>query len=390
MLRPNPDPRSRGRKDFDMLYVTGGLFLLLLVIGSKTAWSNEKEIFDKDLVFVEKSRSLVGVSLKFQREVKKREREESLIGIRTIWVWSAENGRVEDTLYFPPKGGPRAIDSNPNGDGVTAALWNPPARGEKYGHSSIAYYSLTEKKWLWSDDWPSEFGRARRVKFSSDGLRVIGVGFKNMLVYDARIGKKLEAIGEPLKDYPLLSDSVRGSVLSPSGRYIVIWQEPAPSGHLLGRWIANKWVTVWDLQTRKQVARWRKPEYVNFCAAFTRDEKHILFGSGIDSRGHIRMWSVERQEMIRDWSLGDGVCDMKFSEDYRYLAVYLAGEDLSIRVYDYSNEKEVHSFRGVGSSTFGEPTPMTFFDGSDFFAFAKKDQVCVYNTKTWEEKWCSP
>ena len=377
-----------GERILEMLYISGALFLLLLGIGSEMAWPNEKEIFEKDLVFVEKTRSLAGMSLKFQREVKKGGREESLIGIRTIPVWSAENGRVEDTLYFPPKGGPRAIDGNPTGDGVAAALWNPPTKGEKYGHSSIAYYALTEKKWLWRDDWSSKFDIARRVKFSSDGLKVIGIGLKNILVYEAKTGKRLETIAEPLKDYPLLSDSVRGSILSPSGKYIVIWQEPAPSGHLLGRWIANKWVTVWDLQTRKQVARWRKPEYVNFCAAFTRDENHILFGSGIDSGGHIRIWSVEKQEMIRDWPLGGAVFDMKFSEDYRYLAISLAGADLLIRVYDYSNEKEIHSFGGVGSSIVGEPKPMTFFDGSRSFAFAKKDQLCVYDTQTWKEKWC--
>jgi len=207
-------------------------------------------------------------------------------------------------------------------------------------------------------------------------------------VYDAKTGKKLEAIGEPLKDYPLLHMSIRGSVLSPSGRYIVIWQELAPPGHhVWGRWIANKWVTVWDLQTRKQVARWRKPEYENECAAFTRDEKHILFGS---VKGHIRIWSVEKQEVIRDWSLGflGSVADMRFANDYRYLAVNLTGRDFLIRVYDYSNGKEIHSFEDVGAGAVGEPSPMTFFDGSDFLAFAKKKQVCVYDTKTWKEQWC--
>jgi WD40 repeat protein len=110
-----------------------------------------------------------------------------------------------------------------------------------------------------------------------------------------------------------------------------------------------------------------------------------LFGS---VKSHVTIWSVEKKEMIRDWPLGGAVFDMKFSEDYRYLAVYPADQNLLIRVYDYSNQKEIHYFRGVGSSTLGEPKPMTFFNGSRSFAFAKKDQLCVYDTQTWKEKWC--
>ena len=105
-------------------------------------------------------------------------------------------------------------------------------------------------------------------------------------------GKRLETIEEPLKDYPNLSMVAGGLFLSPSSHYVVVWHEPAlPGHHITGRWIANKWVTVWDLQTRKQIARWGKPAYETICAAFTQDEKQILFGSG-----GIRISSIERQE----------------------------------------------------------------------------------------------
>jgi len=383
--------RNMGKGTLKMLFITGGVFLLFQSMTPGMAWSDENEIFyKKDLVFVEKRRSLVGMSTKYLREAD-RMKGKSIVETFTIRVWSADSGTVEETLRFSPKEEPRSIDGSRAGDCLVATFWNRPEK-EKHGHSSIACYSLTEHKWTWREDWPNEFvDTARRVKFSSDGLKVIATGYKHVVVYDAKTGRKLETIEDPLKDYPLLSMSIRGSVLSPSGRYIVIWQELAPPGHhVWGKWIANKWVTVWDLQTRKEIAKWRKPEYENHCATFTQNEKHILFGSG---GGHVRIWSVEKQEIIRDWSLGflGVVADMKFSDDYQHLAISLAGNEFYIRVYDYSSGKEIHSFGQVGAPAEGDPYPMTFFDKSDFFAFAKrKNQVCVYDTQTWKEKWCYP
>ncbi len=103
------------------------------------------------------------------------------------------------------------------------------------------------------------------------------------------------------------------------------------------------------------------------------------------------MWSVEKQEIIRDWSLGDigAVLYLKFSNDYRYLAIYAAGKKLNIIISVYPEGKEVHHFRDVpGGQGGGEPYPMTFFDGSKFFTFPKGNEVCVYDTETWKEKWC--
>ena len=95
--------------------------------------------------------------------------------------------------------------------------------------------------------------------------------------------------------------------------------------------------------------------------------------------------------MIRDWDLGRVgiVLDMRFSSDYRFLALSLAGKEFLVRVYDYANEKEIQSFKEVGAPGLGHPYPMTFFNGSNFFGLLKKKQVCVYDTQTWREKWCN-
>jgi len=379
-----------GRKAINMLNLSGRVLLLLLTIASGTAWADEWEVYHEDLAFVQKTRSIVGTSQKFRRfkDIKGfTQGEGSDFFIR---VWSAEDGTVEDTLRFSSREETMSIAASPDGDLIAVAFFNRPGMKGKERQSSIGCYSVSEKRWVWREDWPVKFDQARRVQFSPDGRKVFIIGFKNVLLYEAKTGKRLETIGEPLKDYPLLSMSVRGSVLSPSGRYFVVWQELAPPGHhTWGRFIANKWVTVWDLQTRQEIARWKKPDYENECAVFTCDEKNILFGSAL---GYIRTWSVEKQEMIQEWPVAansEGVADMRFSKDYRYLALNLAGPTFYIRVYDYSSQKEIWSFKDVGAAPSGHPYPMTFFDGSNFFAFAKrKNQVCVYNTKTWKEKWC--
>jgi WD40 repeat protein len=374
--------------------ICGQVLLLLLTATLGIAWTADEGDAYWNLVFTKGTRSLVGNSRKY-RLMATRPKRGSLPPLEisgAIKFWSVENGKLEDSMQFSPKEYPETIDISPDGELMVVAFWNLRAKGEKYGHSSIACYSLTEKKWAWRSDWPSKFDYAREVKFSPDGLKVAVIGVKNIVFYDAMTGQTLEVISEPLKDYPIIGLSVRGSVLSPSGRYIVVWQEkPPPGHHILGRLIANKRVTVWDLQSRKQLASWRKPEYVNFCAVFTKDEKNILFGSGIDSGGHIRVWSVEKKEIIQNWSLGDigALLYLKFSDDYRFLAIHAAGKTFDIIICDYPERKEVHRFGDVAGSHEGGPYPMTFFDGSKFFSFTKNDgQVCVYSTQTWKEKWC--
>lgn len=182
--------RNMGKGTLEMFFIIGGVFLLFQSMTPGMAWSDEEEIFyKKDLVFVEKTRSLVGMSVKYQIEVKKGGRDESLVRIQTIPVWSADSGTVEETLRFSPKEEPRGVDGSPAGDCLVATFWNRPEK-QKHGHSSIACYSLTEHKWIWRDDWPNEFvDTARRVKFSSDGLKVIAIAISTLLCMTQRLEK---------------------------------------------------------------------------------------------------------------------------------------------------------------------------------------------------------
>jgi WD40 repeat protein len=341
--------------------------------------------YSNNLAFVQNARSLVVTSKKYRTIIDKaKDKSETDKFEYPIRILSAENGKLEDIMHFPAQEEPWSIAGRPNGTTMVVVFRKST---EKSSYTSIRCYSFSEKRWTWRDDWPGKFDACRKVQFTPDGLKVIVIGYKHILFYDAETGRKLEVIDEPLRDYPLLSMSVRGTVLSPSGRYVVVWQELAPPGHhVTGKWIANRSVTVWDLQVRKQIAKWSKPEYETLCAAFTQDEKHILFGSS-----RITIWSVEKQEMIRDLHLGHAgfVPDMRFSSDYRYLALIVAGKEFVVRVYDYVKEREVQSFGDVAAPTRADSYPMTFLNGSGFFAFAKSKEVCVYDTQTWKEQWCS-
>lgn len=107
----------------------------------------------------------------------------------------------------------------------------------------------------------------------------------------------------------------------------------------------------------------------------------------------IEVWSIDKREIIRQWALPDvrAVEYLKFSGDYQYLAIYWMRRDFRITIWDYFGEKEIQSFNDVmGGGNIGEPYPMTFVDGSESFAFANRDEVCLYGSKTWEEIWCFP
>jgi hypothetical protein len=369
-------------------FVIGRVLLMLLIVVA-TTWADEWEVYYRnELAFLQKDRNLVGTSKTYRtfRDTKGlTQGERSGFAIR---IWSVEDGTLKDSLRFSAQEEPTSIAANPDGELLAVAFFYHREMKGKERQSSVGCYSLREKRWVWRADWPLDFDKARRVQFSPDSRKMFVIGFKNIVLYEAKTGKRLEIISEPLKDYPLLSMSVRGSVLSPSGRYFVVWQELAPPGHhTWGRFIANKWVAVWDLDTRKEIARWKKPEYENECAVFSLDEKNILFGSG----GYVRTWSIEKQEMVHEWSIGNfTAADMKFSGDYRYLAISLTGPTFHVKVYDFSARKEIWSYDDVGAAPPGHHYSMTFIDGSNLFAFAKrKDYVCVYDTRTWKEKWCS-
>jgi len=144
------------------LYITGQVLLLLLTGAFSMAWAVEMEVyrnFDlrplvyKNLVFEPKTRSLLGSMKKYGIKAKRKKGELPIeVSGFNIRMWSVENGKLEDVIEFSRREEPKSIAVSTDGELMAAAFWNLPAKGERYGHSSIACYSLNEKKWVWRED----------------------------------------------------------------------------------------------------------------------------------------------------------------------------------------------------------------------------------------------
>lgn len=305
----------------------------------------------------------------------------------TIRFWSIESGELIRIIEFPENDGAVYLDASPDGNLLACEVLNSASRDHPWG---VACYSLTEMRWFWRKNWPKRFDEPERVKFTPDGQRIITAGLKYIVIYDAKSGEELERFSEPLKGYSGVGLTINGRVLSPTGRYLVVWQEKPlmPDHNIIGGLLINRWVTVWDLENRRQIARWRKPGYKNCSATFSPDEKNILFGS---TDGYIRTWSIENREMIREWKIeNQGFVDaLIFSPKEYYLGVSVG----NVKICEYSDARVIHQFKRAGfPNIVGGGYPMTFASDDKYFALGldKRTKLCLYDTRTWERKWCIP
>ena len=62
----------------------------------------------------------------------------------------------------------------------------------------------------------------------------------------------------------------------------------------------------------------------------------------------------------------------------------------AIKIWDYSTNKLLHEFVNVISSNLGMGSgyPMAFSLDGKHFALEQQGKLCLYDTQTWQEKWC--
>lgn len=327
-----------------------------------------------------------------------------------ISLFSIDDGELIHSVLLNEGESPGMIAASDDGDlvGVTYLIWKDRYAPESYG---IGCYSIQERRWLWKEKWADFFSDEThgdfidRVIFRSAGRKIVAIGRKTLVIYDARTGKVLEKWKEPLKDYPVLRFGPTRSALSPSGRYLVVWQEFDPT-HLpdyIYRFRVNKEVAVWDIDQHKLVARWEKPQGQLCCAVFSPDEKQIVFGS---AEGYIRIWSISEEKVVREWEAHFGKEGYKkypyssyfwaliISHDGKYLATRGAtatGDGYDVKIWDLMTGKLAHEVRDVRSGgDFGKPK-MAFSSNGKYFACAQDRHLwCLYDTQTWGKKWCVP
>ena len=323
---------------------------------------------------------------------------------RDIWLWSLEDGKLKEVIKITEplikdyKYSPSYTKYGIEREGLSSKVEYVKRIAISHDGKLIAVsfftltvgcYSLEDKKWLWTVKWVNgERHSPEELRFTRDNKKLIAVGEKNTVIYDAKTGDILERQTDPLSDYDYIMSPTTRAVLSSSGRYLVTWHIYPMDYGVLRRLFMNKKVTVWDIEENKLIARWKKPEQ-NLCnAIFTPDEKYIVFSS---CEGFLSEWSISEQKMLREWQVGDWLLYggyLTFSPDGRFFAFENSGD---IRIWDYTTGKLIHEYSnkeaGVGMSSV-DVYPMAFSPDSKYFALEKDGQLCLYDTETWKEKWC--
>jgi WD40 repeat protein len=317
----------------------------------------------------------------------------------SIRLWSSEDGKLEHVIVLASREWAGSIAISHNGNLIAATL---------SGSNEIGCYSIKDRKWLWKMKWMEKDIADNKIQFTSDDKKIIVLGFKNILTYDAETGNILKKSEDALSlsrkhslySVPLLA-------ISPNGRYAAVWQGRLEHNEWSFKSIfQRKWAVVWDLERNQIVTDIKQgvTRYKNCGGTFDPEEKHLLLGS---MDGHIRIWSIEDQKMVREWkaywsettipfddddAAPYAINSMTFSSDHRLLATI--GSDkiprtANIKIWDYSTNKLLHEFPDVTRTfSFCDVYPMAFSPDGNYFSFEKQGQLCLYDTQTWGKKWC--
>jgi WD40 repeat protein len=314
----------------------------------------------------------------------------------SIRFWSIDEARLKEVLDLGKGTWANSMAVSNNGSLIVASL---------LGKREIACYSLTERKWLWKVMWVEKGVAGIAMQFSIDDRKVVVVGYRNIVTYNALTG----VILEKQEDSRSFSNGfpkgrTRNNGISPSARYAAFWQGDLE--HDEGWWSSgNIWVLVHDIETGKVIAKQGKVQkkYKNCAAAFTPDEKNLVLGS---MDGCVRIWSILEQRVIKEWRAygadeepvpfrrdpsPNEIYSMTFSPDGRYLAtIGHLKEGSAVRIWDYTTNKLIHEFRDVISSPWPSGYPMAFSADGKYFALEEQGDLYLYDTQTWKEKWCVP
>lgn len=312
----------------------------------------------------------------------------------SIRLWNIDNGNLEKIIYRSAY-----IDGEYQNVGKLKLSHNGQllAFAEISGSSdslvkSLGCYSLKNNILLWKDKWKKHTRQEiLDILFMSDDSKIIAAGEKKTVTYDAKSGNILNKKTKLMEKYPRRGYRLLGTVMSPDSQYIVIWYQPLFLGHseLFTSFRLNRDITVWDLVENKMLKKSRKPK--ELCSAiFTPDEKSILFGT---TDGSILQFLIEKNEWVNKWEVEAGnkrkyVDDIKLSNDQHYLAIKTA---FDIKIINYQTNTVVNEFNNVViNSRSCWVYPMAFSPDNKYFAFEKRGRLCLYDTETWDEKWCVP
>jgi WD40 repeat protein len=316
----------------------------------------------------------------------------------SVRFWSIDKGNLKEVLDLGRDEWASSLAVSNGGDLIAIAFLRK---------NEIGCYSLIERKWFWKVNWVGKATVGNIMRFTPDDRKLVVVGFRNIITYDAHTGAVLQE-QEDSKGFSGGFPNYRAEIaaLSPSAKYAAIWLG-MPEPHDETWWsLRNIWVFVRDIEIGKTVAKQGKVQekYKNCSAVFTPDEKNLLLGS---MDGYVRVWSIGDQKVIRGWKAywddesegfekGDHprfIEAMTFSADGRYLATLglLKGKFI-IRIWEPSSSKLIYQLPDMGDlpSAMCSGYPMAFSPDGKYFALEQQGNLCFYDTQTWQEKWCVP
>jgi WD40 repeat protein len=303
------------------------------------------------------------------------------------------DGTKTQTFEFEKSVWGESIAASNKGDSVVLGL---------VGGPNLMLYSLIEKRPLWKMKGIEKTFGWSSVTFTPDDNRVVVVGFKNIVIFDSKSGAILErqedseAFSFGLPRYRSRIDKI-----SHTGRYAAFFQGKVE--HDEAGLKNNVWITVYDIEGKKLVGKqaYVQKSYKNCSAVFTQDERSLVLGS---MDGFVRVWSITDQKVMRQWKAYENSKPSTFREipfpnfidsvilssDGRLLAtIAMTDAGFSIKVWDYATNRQAHEFRDVNPShMMCSGYPMAFSPDGKYFAFERQGKLCLYETETWQEKWC--